>query len=270
MTKYYVANLVGVKDNFYYNRYMGLLCEAIYEADKDDYGEYIFTKTLGGYKEVATGRFFKSISSDSDSYTAPFNRGLMVDGNSATLISSGKEEKILKKYCAKINKTKLEKYFDEIQEKCDSVIPCITNNSGLAYARLLGIREDFDPHLKKELRCSIYKSPKDDYGEFIFKKGKFSYKEILTGLRFKYIEHGHDFDGYPYYMSPKDTGLVVDANSESFITKYYLEDELEKYNKEHNKEELAKYLTELKEKCDSYLFNMDEEETIQKINKRIK
>lgn len=256
MPKYYIGKLVGLKDDFK-SCYPDHMRASIYEAPKDDYGSFIFTRTVNGYKEIVTGKTFKYIELNySDSYpyiVAPINTGLFVNKDKIIEIPSNTKDEIITKYREKYNKEQLANYFDRTKQKCDRVLPTGNNKSEYFMARVVGLKDNFKPIRPDNLSYSIFEAPKDDYGEYIFTKTLSGYKEILTGKTFKFQVTMSDDTGYPVYNCPKDTGLLVDKNTEHMIPKALLKDIIEEYKSNNNSEDLSRFFEEIQEKTDKNL-----------------
>lgn len=256
MPKYYIGELQGLKDDFVFYKYSSSLQNQIYDAPKEKYGNFIFTETLGGFKEVLTGKVFKYIDSGYDlSYPyiqVPTTTGLFMDKEHAIEVPAKDKEKVLHQYSEKYTKEQLTEFFEKAQRKSDMVLPTGNNKSDYYVARLVGINDNFKYIPSRSIDYSIFEAEKEDYGEFIFKKTINGYEEVLTGKRFKFQVQESE-DGYLVYKAPKDTGLLVDRNSEHMIPKALLDKKLEEYRSNNNKEQLSQLFEELQQKSDRIL-----------------
>ena len=114
---------------------------------------------------------------------------------------------------------------------------------------IVGITENFQIE-NNDVENSIFEAKKHYYGTFIFKRCFGGYKEILTNKTFKYVAHIYASDT-SCYVAPKDTGIMVDANSISVI-----EDRdciLNAYKLKYNINELNLYFLEAENRCNTYL-----------------
>lgn len=126
MLKFYIAKLVGLKDDFVHDPNNDLRL-SIFEASKEDYGDFIFTRTIGGYKEFLTGKTFKyqeeGYADDGyPYYIAPKKTGLFVDKNTARKIPKPVLKETLIKYSEENSEESLLSFFDETQKKCDEFL----------------------------------------------------------------------------------------------------------------------------------------------------
>lgn len=123
---YYTGELLGITKEFKVETDEDVQ-HAIYEADKKSYGTFIFTKTIGGFKEVVTGKTFKTIEHGRASdgypyYGAPKNTGLVVDKNEVKKIPIAKSKEAVAEYKAKLNKDDLLTFFKAAQEETDKYL----------------------------------------------------------------------------------------------------------------------------------------------------
>lgn len=124
MPKYYIAKVVGLGEDFVHDPNEPIN-HSVYKAGKEDYGDFIFTRTLRGYKEVITGRKFDfQYTGRTDdgwqTYYAPKNTGLFVDKNTAREIPKSVLQQQLNAYAGKFNEQQLTNFFDEAQAICDA------------------------------------------------------------------------------------------------------------------------------------------------------
>lgn len=118
---------------------------------------------------------------------------------------------------------------------------------------LLGITKDFKVKTDEAVQHAIYEAEKKNYGTFIYTKTIGGFKEIVTGKIFKSIEHGPDFDGYPCYNAPKNTGLVVDKNEAKPLPLAKTKQAVAEYKAKLNKEDLAAFFAAAQKETDRYL-----------------
>lgn len=253
MSKYYIAKLVGLKNDFVYNKSVSdSLEKAIFNAPKKEYGMFIFEKTIGGYREVITGKRFKCLDY-SGSIEVPKDTGIMIDKRTAVGIPSNVSKEKIEEYKNKHNKEQLLDYFEKIKKECDEVLPSNENNRVYYTASLVGITNEFKHKPGDLVNYSIYQAPKKNYGEFIFFETESGYREVMTGMFFKYLNDGWS-DG-PFYEAPKSSGLMVDRRTAVEIPRFKLKRKLDSYYKEHNQEELTKYLVNTLDECNDILIN---------------
>ena len=253
MSKYYIAKLVGLKNDFVYNKSVSdSLEKAIFNAPKKEYGMFIFEKTIGGYKEVITGKRFKCLDYSSEN-KAPKDTGIMIDKRTAVGIPSSVSQEKIDEYKNKHNKEQLLDYFEKIQNECDELLPLNENNKIYYVASLVGITEDFKHTPGNKVSYSIYQAPKRNYGDFIFSETEGGYREVITGMFFKFINDGWS-DG-PFYEAPNSSGLMVDRRTAVEIPRFKLKKKLAAYNKEHEQEQLTRFLVDTLDECNDILIN---------------
>ena len=120
-------------------------------------------------------------------------------------------------------------------------------------ANVIGITENFEIESDGDISHSIYEAKKKSFGNIIVTKCIGGFKEILSGVKFKYIANKNNNQDN-YYVAPKDTGIMVDANTIQLITEDMYKDVVKPYIETYDSNTLNAYFEYAKFECNSYLY----------------